>query len=621
LSGLCGWLGGGGAVAPEDALDAMESALPHYGAIARQGSARAAYGLASAAHPDMSHWHDDERFCAAIEGYPIWSKAEWRDLADREGHGRALAAAYEAVGEALLKDLQGPFSLAVVDKSGGRALLAIDRFGTEPMSYTCLDDGTLVFGSTTDSLRAHPETSLSVSPQAIFDFFFFVDRIPAPQTIYKEAKKLIPGQCLVFDRGRAEVKSYWRMPYTEASADPGDVNALRHELVERMRAATSRCLAGENSDRVGAFLSGGLDSSTVLGLLAQETQRPPHAVTIGFDTAGFDETAFAEIAARHFGAQHHVYYIRPEDTLGAISKIAAIYDEPFANSSAVPAYLCALKAKEAGVDLMLAGDGGDELFAGNERYLKDGVFDHYSRLPRFFRRWILEPAVACVPGRDSITLFRKARNYIQQANMPAAARLYANALIASMGTDRIFEASLLEAIDPNAPQHFAAEIFESSGAQSKLHKMLWLDLRLTLADSDLRKVRRTCELAGVRVKYPFLDQELAEFSARVPPNLLMAGGQIRRFYKDAFQGFLPNEILTKEKHGFGLPYMAIMKEPGPLQDLVCDALSGLASRGYLRRSFLESQIQNLRGDGPPDGVAVAWDLMTLEMWFQSRSIH
>ena len=122
----------------------------------------------------------------------------------------------------------------------------------------------------------------------------------------------------------------------------------------------------------------------------------------------------------------------------------------------------------------------------------------------------------------------------------------------------------------------------------------------------------------VRIK-----MELAEFSARIPPDLLMAGGQIRRFYKDAFRGFLPNEILTKEKHGFGLPYMAIMKKPGPLQDLVCDALSGLASRGYFRRSFIDGQIQGLRGDSAADevAVAVAWDLASLELWFQSRSIR
>ena len=126
------------------------------------------------------------------------------------------------------------------------------------------------------------------------------------------------------------------MPYDEAGTDTGDASALRQELVERMRAATGRCLAGENSDRIGAFLSGGLDSSTVLGLLAQATQRPPKAVTIGFDTPGFDETAFAEIAARHFGADHHVYYIRPEDTLDAIPKLTAIYDEPFANFGTFP---------------------------------------------------------------------------------------------------------------------------------------------------------------------------------------------------------------------------------------------------------------------------------------------
>ena len=599
----------------------MELGLPHYGAVARQSAAGPAYGLATAAHPAMSHWHDGERLCAAIEGYPTWSKTEWQDLADREGHGHALAMAFDVLGEALLEHLHGPFSLAVIDKTRARGLVAIDRFGTEPMCYTCPNGDSLVFGSTTDSLRAHPATALSVSPQAVFDFVFFVDRIPAPETIYQEAKKLAPGECLVFERDRTEVKTYWRMPYGELGSSGGNADALQRELVERMRAATGGCLAGETDSQVGAFLSGGLDSSTIVGLLAEASEGPAKAMTIGFDAEGFDEVAYAKVAAQHFGADHLVYYIRPEDTLDALPKIATIYDEPFANSSAVPAYLCALKAKEAGVELLLAGDGGDELFAGNERYLKDGVFDYYARAPKFFRRWFLEPALAHVPGRDSIELFRKANRYVDQANMPVAARLYANNLFATMALDRIFEPSMLPAIDPGAPTRFADQVFESAGSQSKLHKMLWLDLRLTLADSDIRKVRRMCELAGVRVKYPFLDENLAAFSARVPPEMLMAGGQLRRFYKDAFKDFLPNQILTKEKHGFGLPYMAIMKQPGPLQDLVCDALSGLAGRGYLRRSFLEAQIQGLRGDGAPHDVAVAWDMMSLELWFQSRSIR
>ncbi len=599
----------------------MELALPHYGAVARQSAAGPAFGLATAAHPAMSHWHDGERLCAAIEGYPTWSKAEWQDLADREGHGHALAKAFDDLGEALLEYLHGPFSLAVIDKARARGLVAIDRFGTEPMCYTCPNGESLVFGSTTDSLRAHPATALSVSPQAVFDFVFFVDRIPAPETIYQEAKKLTPGECLVFERGRTEVKTYWRMPYGEAGGSGGDADVLQRELVERMRAATGHCLAGEAGGQVGAFLSGGLDSSTIVGLLAEASESPAKAMTIGFDVEGFDEVGYAKVAAQHFGAEHHVYYIRPEDTLDAIPKIAAIYDEPFANSSAVPTYLCALKAKEAGVELLLAGDGGDELFAGNERYLKDGVFDHYARVPRFFRRWLLEPALAHVPGRDSIALFRKANRYIEQANMPTAARLYASNVFASITPDRVFEPSMLQVIDPGTPTRFAAEVFESAGSPAKLHKMLWLDLRLTLADSDIRKVRRMCELAGVRVKYPFLDEDLAAFSTRVPPEMLMAGGQLRRFYKDAFRDFLPNEILTKGKHGFGLPYLAFMRAPGPLRDLICDSLSALGTRQYFQRTFIDSQIEALRGHGSDALASITWDLMALELWLESRSIR
>ena len=594
----------------------MADNLPKSDRVQSHQAAGATHGLALRAHPAEGGWHEEPGLVATVNGYPEWSGPELERISREQGAGIALARAYQMHGKDLFDHLRGPFSLAIIDNAAGRALLAIDRFGVQPLCYGLAGDGALVFGSTTDSVRAHPAMGWTIRPQALYDYLYFIDRIPAPDTIYEEQKKLLPGQYLLFERGRLETRFYWRMPYAETGGTSDET--LSRALVDRLREAVAGAIGGEDAGRVGAFLSGGLDSSTVLGFLAELSTGPPRSFTIGFETQGYDETEYAKLASDHFGGRHDVYYLQPQDVLDAIPLVSRSYDEPFANSSAIPAYFCALRAGEAGIDTMLAGDGGDELFAGNSRYTSDNVFDHYRRIPGSIRRSLVEP-LAAVAGRfEFLPPARKLANYVRRARLSVPARLTGQNVFATAALDRIFRDGFIEVIDAAAPLRLAEEIYAQAPSSEKLNKMMYLDLRLTLADSDLRKVGRMCELAGVRVRYPFLDDDLAEFAARIPPGQMLRGGRLRGFFKYAVRDFLPPEILAKQKHGFGLPYFDLMGSYRPLNAYVCERLAALKAFSQFRPDYLDALIGEIRQGRVGNSNGVAWDLMMLAEWMESR---
>jgi asparagine synthase (glutamine-hydrolysing) len=594
----------------------MAAALPDYGNLRTQSACGAGFGLALKAHDATAAFAYDGDSVAAIEGYPVWSDPVLANIAARDGHASALIAAYRRTGAALLDGLRGSFSFALLDGAARRAICAIDRFGIQTLCYAEPSADLVVFGSTTDAVRAHPQIGATIAPQSIYDYLYFIDRVPAPETIYREQRKLAPGEALRIEPGRVATSTYWQMPYR--SAAPIDRAAIIEELRRRLREALKANLEGEDQAAVGAFLSGGLDSSSVVGVAAGLMKQPLRTFTIGFAVAGFDEADFAEAAARHFGTRHQIYYLRPEDVVDMVPKAVRIYDEPFGNSSIIPAYHCARLAKEAGVEMMLAGDGGDELFAGNARYAKDRIFAHYGKIPAALRRGMLEPlARRLAPGRRFGPL-GKVMRYVQHASKSVPERMASN-LFEALSPAAILSSDLLSAIDLDLPRALGLEIFEAPRDATRVQRMMHFDLRVTLADSDLRKVCRMCELAGVRTRFPLLHDELAEFSARLPEDLLMEGGALRHFYKEAMKGFLPDKIINKTKHGFGMPYLDFMNSHGPLRTMVCDSLASLKKRGYFRAGYLDGLIDRARSGSLADQDSVAWDFVMLGLWLDSRA--
>lgn len=603
MSGLAGWIGGGVADA-EGALGRMAAMLPAPGPSRHAPLAAPTRALACGAgiHAGDDVW-------ATIDGRPRWHAPEDQARAARHGDAAALAACWRRHGDALCDVIGGTFAFALLDLRHGAALCAIDRMGVHNLCWTQLSAGGVVFGSTTDAVRAHPAVTTTIAPQAIHDFLYFIDRIPAPSTIYREQHKLMPGEMLVVRDGQAEVRPYWRIAYgQDECADPIE---LADELRRTLRGAVARALETTSTVRVGAFLSGGLDSSTIAGLAAGLRQPAAlDAFTIGFDDPRFDESRFARIAADHFRLNHHQVIVGPDHVMQAMTRLATLFDEPFANSSVIPTFICAQAAREAGMALLLAGDGGDELFAGNERYVKDRVFQLYRHLPEGLRRSVVEPLCLRLPPH--LTLARKAANYVRRARLPMAVRVTGDNVFADFPAEAVLHPDFLAEIDAEAPSRHVQTLFDQAPAGSELQRFLYLDHRLTLADGDLRKVGRTCELAGIEVRYPMLDDAVVALSARIPAALLCRRGRLRDLYKRTWADFLPRAIIDKPKHGFGLPYAQFLATHPPLRELARSALDRLKAHGWFQPHFLDRI-----ADSGPDGIV--WDLVILAQWLDSRS--
>ncbi len=619
MTGLCGWVGALEAEQSAKAsLETMAGGLIRFGPASMQclfshvapGGALHVEGRDGAASLALA-----EELWAAIEGAPRWTDEALARIARERGHGEALAEAYRRHGESLLDHLMGGFSLAVIDRANDRALLAIDRWGIGTLCYAPdLGDG-LVFGSTTDAVRKHPTVGGTVLPQQVFSYLYFMV-VPSPHTIYAEQRKLLPAQMLVYEGGRISSRFYWEIPYEERRdrAFPD----LAEELMALLRQAVSRSVEGSESSALGAFLSGGLDSSTIVGLLGGAGADPVRSFTIGFEADGFDEMAYANIVAEHFGTEHHQYYLKPADVTEFLPRMAAAYDEPFGNSSAVPAYFCARMARDTGVTRMLGGDGGDEIFAGNTRYAGQLVYNAYDRLPRILRAGLIEPVVLGLPALRAIPPFRKARNYVTRAKVPLPDRLVVLNPFEHATLSGVLDGEVLAELNRDQPLEGLREAYGRASSSEPLKRMMHLDMKITLADNDLRKVARMCEMADVPVRFPFLDEDLVAFSARLPSDMLVRGHRLRDFFKRAVRGFLPEAVIAKKKHGFGMPFSDWPREDPDLKALARDCLEGLKRRGYLAPRFIDRALAPRGGNSGGEFGEMIWDLMVLELWFRAH---
>jgi asparagine synthase (glutamine-hydrolysing) len=324
--------------------------------------------------------------------------------------------------------------------------------------------------------------------------------------------------------------------------------------------------------------------------------------------------AYARIAARHFGTHHHEYYVTPEDLVEGIPKVAAYYDQPFGNSSALPGYYCARFGRQDGITHMLAGDGGDELFGGNSRYAKQKIFDAYGAIPSLLRTGVLEPLV---PVFDRIPGLSKVGSYVTQARVPMPQRLTLYGLLDRLGPEAIFPPSLLASFDPTAPQRQEQAVWNEAGSASLVNHMLAFDWRYTLADNDLPKVCGTAALAGVTVGFPLLDERLLDFSLKLPSSYKVKGLKLRWFFKEALRGFLPDEILVKKKHGFGLPFGVWVTRHEGLRRLAETSVRGLADRGLVRHEFIDTLLTQQLPAHPGYYGEMVWIMMMLEQWMRS----
>lgn len=526
----------------------------------------------------------------------------------------ALAAwqqAHAARGNACAADVGGEFAVAL-ELPGGGTYLAVDRFAVHSLCYA-VRDGRLHYATRADALARRLGITELV-PQALYDYLFH-HCIPSPSTIYAGIMRLPPAHYALFENGRLTVTPYWR-PRFDEQVSPS-FGTLRDEFREILSSAVRERLGAP--DKTACFLSGGTDSSTVCGLLGEITGKAPAGYSIGFEAEGYDEMAYARIAAKAYSVDHHEYYVTPADLVAAIPGVAAHYDQPFGNSSAVPAFYCARKAHDDGYTRLLAGDGGDELFGGNMRYAKERIFDIYRQIPSPLRAGVLDPLLLN-PLAGSLPVLKKGTSYIRQARVPMPDRMQSYNLLDRLGISDVLTPGFLSAVDTTAPrQHQRATWAAGPHEASLVNQMLAFDWRYTLAENDLPKVVGTTTLAGMDVSFPLLDTRLLEFSLKLPTSYKLKGLKLRWFFKEALRGFLPNEILTKKKHGFGLPFGPWLMKDNALKALAADSLDGIVRRGIVRPEFTRSLLTHRLPQHPGYYGEMVWILMMLEQWLRAHA--
>ncbi len=544
-----------------------------------------------------------------VIGTPRFTTPDFAAMAAREGAAAAWRESFARHAARAPEQVSGDFAVGLTLPDGS-TFLAVDRFAVRSLCYRQVGD-TLRFAERADTLA---DETTEIDPQAIFDYLFF-HVIPSPRTIFKGIHRLPPGHCAHFANGRLTVAPYWAPCFDENR--PASFDAQRDEFRRLLAEGVAEQISGRDPARVACFLSGGTDSSTVAGMLGQVSGQPAATYSIGFDAEGYDEMEFARLAARHFKTRHHEYYVTPDDLVRSIADVAAHYDQPFGNSSALPAYYCARVARADGVDKMLAGDGGDELFGGNARYAKQRVFGWYGLLPAGMRNRLMEPLLA-MPGATRLPLLRKASSYVEQARVPMPDRMHMYNLLLRLGVGDVLTQRFRSRIDIDSPARQQREVWAQAQTDSAINRVLAFDWRYTLAENDLPKVCGTTQLAGVEVGFPMLDQRLLDFSLRLPPDYKLKGLKLRWFFKEALRGFLPDEIITKKKQGFGLPFGVWATRHAGLKKLAEDTLHSLAERGIVRADFIARLLNEHLPAYPGYYGEMVWILMMLEQWFQTH---
>ncbi|PYS82036.1 MAG: asparagine synthase (glutamine-hydrolyzing) [Acidobacteria bacterium] len=518
----------------------------------------------------------------------------------------AIVHAFEEYGEACVDHLRGMFVFAIWDERERRLFVARDRAGKKPLYYTVTPRGAFVFGSELKSLLEHDEVGREINAEAL-DAYLTLGYVPEPLSIFRDIHKLPPGHHLTFADGRVTIKSYWDFryePVKEARGEEEYIEELRGLLDEAVRI---RLVADVP---LGAFLSGGVDSSTVVGLMARHTNRPVKTFSIGFHEDSYNELKYARLAAERFGTEHVEFIVTP-DICDIVDELVWHFDEPFADSSAIPTYMVSKLAREH-VKVVLSGDGGDELFAGYTRYVTDSRRSGFARLPRFLRQGVMRPLSARLPHGA------RGRNYLHNVALDPVERYLDSVSVftklnrLSLYTEdfrRLLPAGDLVAL---SFQGHAANVRTGEA----LDKLLYIDSKTYLPGDILTKVDRMSMAASLEARVPLLDHKLIEFVTRIPAALKMRGLETKHVFKRAVRDLVPAEILDRPKQGFGVPIEQWINHQlrGRIRETLGETRA--RQRGYVEPRYVQTLLDE-HERGRRDHSTQLWALFMLELWHRT----
>jgi len=514
---------------------------------------------------------------------------------------------YEDEGAGCLERLRGMFALAIWDAPRRRLFLARDRLGQKPLVYR-EEAGRLLFASEQKSLLQVPGVPRELDPQAL-DAYLALQYVPHPQSIFKGFRKLPPAHYAVYENGRLTVEPYWRPDFSrESTARPEELaERLRHVLDEATR------LRMISDVPLGAFLSGGIDSTVTVGLMQRHSTEPVKTFSIGFDEASYDETHYARLAAEHFGTDHHEFTVKP-DCMAILPELVWHYDEPFADSSAIPTYYVS-KLTRQHVTVALTGDAGDECFAGYPRYKAVKLAGLYDKLPWPLQQVIASPMWQSLPARVEQKSKRRRLKKLLWALAEEPQRRYFRwiAIFDDESRRRLYTPDLAERVAEHDPVDFLLDAYAAFPRRDFVSQTTYVDLMTYLPCDLLVKVDIASMTHSLEARSPFLDHKLVELAARIPARYKLRRLRDKHILKEAFSDLIPPAIASRGKMGFGVPIANWFRDASGdfLRDVLLDRRT--LQRGYFRpkavRTYLDDHVA-----GRWDHGYRLWALVMFEMW-------
>jgi asparagine synthase (glutamine-hydrolysing) len=570
--------------------------------------------IAGGAQPMLS---GDGRIALTYNG-EIYNFAEVRAELERLGHAFAsnsdtevVLAAWRQWGPDCLKRFNGMFAFALYDHGDDSLFLARDRLGVKPLYWAELPDGALVFASELKGLLAHPLLHRAPSPQAVEDFLAF-GYIPDDACMVEGVRKLAAGHYLHVRRGRPvpQPVRWWDVDFSSPSR--GSTASLEEEMVERLRdAVTSRMVADVP---LGAFLSGGVDSSAVVAFMAEASRKAVETCSIGFDEADLDETRYAEQVARRFATSHRSRIVASDD-FSLIDTLVDAFDEPFADASALATYRVSELAREK-VTVALSGDGADEAFAGYRRYRLFSAEENVRRLVPPRVRTIIGAAGSVYPKLDWAPQFLRAKTTLQALGRTAE-EAYADAVSATSlpVRSRLYSPGFRTLLQGHRAEERYVRTMRSAPADDALSRAQYADLKIFLPGDILTKVDRTSMAVSLEAREPLLDHRLIEFAGRLPVNMRLRGGSGKWLMKKALARYLPDEILHRRKMGFVTPISAWFRGPLAPEAAAIARSPALAELGWFDPAAIARVAADHRA-GKAEHGRLLWQLLMLDRSLQ-----
>jgi asparagine synthase (glutamine-hydrolysing) len=559
--------------------------------------------------------HNHDRTAWIVFNGEIYNYLELRQKLEELGHRfytnsdtEVIVHAYDQYGSDCPKHLRGMFAFAIWDKRTQELFLARDRVGKKPLLYAQLKSQ-LIFASEFSALLLHPEVSRDIEPAALDHYLSFMC-VPAPLTAYQAIRKLEPGHSLRWSKGGLKIERYWQPDFSH-KLKIGEREA-GERAIEILREAVRVRLMSEVP--LGAFLSGGIDSSAVVALMSQESSVPVKTFSIGFEEQDFSELHHARRVAKHLGADHHEFVVKP-DALEVLPTLVDHYGEPYADSSAIPTYYVARETRKH-VTVALNGDGGDESFAGYERYAAMRWAETYHRLPAPLRRSLLGQANLLPSSEIRRSRIRDAKRFLEVASLPRVERyLRWVSVFDRAGKENLYSNDFRQETSGFQTAALLAPWFARANGAGIVDASLLTDIMTYLPNDLLVKVDIATMAVSLEARSPFLDHHVIEFAASLPERLKLRGLTTKYILKKVLKRLLPTENLQRRKMGFGVPIGHWFR--GQLQPFLRDTLLSEKSlrRGLFKPEAVQQMVE-LHTRSEKDYAHQLWTLLMLELWFQ-----